>query len=81
MKAFAHNNLTYSKWQILDSSKLTEFSDDNVKLDKHKKFSKQVENTVGKGEIACYSVLKRFTQQTLKNKDLFGKGLEMTQMT
>ena len=34
------------------SSKLKEFADDNFKFDKNRrKFSKQVENTVGKGEI------------------------------
>ena len=38
---------------MLDSSKLKEFADDNFKLDKYgRKFSKRVENTVGKGEIA-----------------------------
>ena len=42
---------------------------------------KQVENTVGKGEIAMsnfslsYSVFKRLVLQTCKNQSLFGKGL------
>ena len=37
--------------QILDSSK--EFADDNFKFDENgRKFSKRVENTVGKGDIA-----------------------------
>ena len=41
--------------KILDSSKLKQFADDNFKFDENtRKFSKQVENTVGKGEIACY---------------------------
>ena len=41
--------------QILDSSKLKEFADDNFKFDENsRKLSEQVENTVGKGEIACY---------------------------
>ena len=41
--------------QILDSSKLKEFADDNFKFNENgRKFSKQVENTVGKGEIARY---------------------------
>ena len=36
----------------MDSSKLKEFADDNFKLDEiGRKFSKRVENTVGKGEI------------------------------
>ena len=52
------------KRQILDSSKLKEFADDNFKFDKNfTKFSRRVENTVGKGEIAR------------KNQGLFGKGL------
>ena len=39
--------------QILDSSKLKEFADDNFKLDENgRKLTKQEENTVGKGEIA-----------------------------
>ena len=41
--------------QILDSSKLKEFAYDNLKFDENgRKLSKQVENTVGKGEIAFY---------------------------
>ena len=32
--------------------KLEEFADDNFELTKMAKFSKRVENTVGKGEIA-----------------------------
>ena len=38
--------------QIQNSSKLKEFTDDNFKFDENgRKLSKQVENTVGKGEI------------------------------
>ena len=45
----------FPKQQILDSSKLKEFADDNFKFDKNgKKFSRQVENSAGKEEIACY---------------------------
>ena len=41
------------KRQILDSSKLKEFADDNFNLDENgERFSKWLENTVGKGEIA-----------------------------
>ena len=48
-----------------------------------RKFSKRVENTVGKGEIARYeqfllfphSVFKILVLQTRKNQGLFGKGL------
>ena len=53
------------------------------------KFSKRVENTVGKGEVARYEqfllvtsnfsfshiVFKRLVLQTCKNQGLFGKGL------
>ena len=47
------------KRQVLDSSKLKEFADDNFKSDGNdEKFSKRVENNVGKGEIArCEQVL------------------------
>ena len=49
------------KWQILHSSKLKDFEDDNCKFDENgRKFSKWVENTVGKGEIACYKQLLLF---------------------
>ena len=45
--------LTLFKRQILDSSKLKEFADGNFKFDENgTKFSKSVENTVTKGEIA-----------------------------
>ena len=41
--------------QLLDSSKLKEFTDDNFKFDKNgKKLSKRVKNTVEEGEIARY---------------------------
>ena len=39
--------------KILDSSKRREVTDDNFRVDENgRKFSKRVENTVGKGEIA-----------------------------
>ena len=45
----------FPKRQILDSSKLKEFADDNSKLDENgRKFFKRVENTVGEGKSACY---------------------------
>ena len=45
--------LPVPKQQIVDSSKLKEFANDNFKLyEKDREFSKWVENTVGKGEIA-----------------------------
>ena len=43
----------FPKQQILDSPKLKELADDNFKFDESgRKFSKWVENTVTKGEIA-----------------------------
>ena len=55
---------------------LKEFADDNFELGENgRKFSKQVENTVGGGETARYeqfllshSVFKRFSPQTHKNQ-------------
>ena len=43
----------FPKGQILNSSKLKELADDNFKFDENgRKFSKRIENTEGKGEIA-----------------------------
>ena len=45
-----------------------DFADDNFKFDENgKKFSKRVENTVGKGEIACYEQFLLFLQCFQKN--------------
>ena len=50
-----------TRQQILDSSKLREFADDNFKFDENgRKLSKRVENTVGKGEIAHYEQFLHF---------------------
>ena len=57
------NILPFLKRQILDSSKLKEFADDNFKFDKNgRKFSKRVENTEGKREIARYEPFLLFPQ-------------------
>ena len=49
--------------QIVDSSKLKEFADDNFKFDENgRKSSNRVENTVGKGEIAHYEQFLLFPQ-------------------
>ena len=52
--------------------------------DNGRKFSRRLENTVEKGEIACYkqcllfpTVFSRLVLQTRKNKGLFGKGLAL----
>ena len=50
-KVLIHQPIT--RQQILDTSKLQDFADNNLKSDKNgRKLSKWVENTVGKGEIA-----------------------------
>ena len=53
----------FPKQQILDPSKLKEFTANNFKFDENgRKFSKQVENTVGNGEIAHYEQFLLFPQ-------------------
>ena len=48
---------------ILDWSKLKQIEDDIFKFDENsRKFSKRVENTVGKGEIARYEQFLLFPQ-------------------
>ena len=49
--------------KILESSKLKEIVNNNFIFDcKGSRFSKPVENTVGKGEIACYKQFLLFPQ-------------------
>ena len=58
----------FKKNQILDSSKLKEFADDNFKLDENsRKFPHWVENTIEKGEIACNEQFLLFPQFCLKD--------------
>ena len=53
----------FPKQQILDSSKLKGFADNNFKFDKNgRMFFKWVENTVVKGEIARYEQFLLFPQ-------------------
>ena len=60
--------------EILDSSKLKDFADDNFKFDENgRKLSKQVENTVGKGEIARY---EQFLLFPVFSKGLFPRGVK-----
>ena len=48
---------------ILDSSRLKAFADDNFELNENgRKFSNQIENTAGKGEIARYEQFLLFQQ-------------------
>ena len=59
----------FPKRQIVDSSKLREFSDDNFKFGENDgKFFKWLENTVGKGEIARHEQFSPFP--TVFSKDL-----------
>ena len=53
----------FARQQILDSSKLKKFADNKFKFDENcRKLSKQVENNVGKGEIAHYEQFLLFLQ-------------------
>ena len=61
--------------QILDSSELKEFANDNFKFDENgRKLSKWVENTVGKGEIAHLQAISPFP--TAFSKGLFPRGVK-----
>ena len=52
---------------LLDSSKLKEFEDNNFLFDENgRKFSKWVENTVGKGIIALYKQFSHFHTSVFK---------------
>ena len=52
-----------TRQQILDSSKMKEFADNNFRFDKNgTELSKRVENTMGKGEIAHYEQFLLFPQ-------------------
>ena len=53
--------------KFLYSFKVKRFADDNFKFyDNGKKFSKRIENTVGRGEIACYVQFLLFPQRFQK---------------
>ena len=66
--------LTHYQRTNLDSSKLKEFADNNFKFDENgRKLSKQVENTVGKGEIARY---EQFLLFPVFSKGLFHRGVK-----
>ena len=54
---------------------MKEFADDDFKIDENgRKFSKQVENTVGKGELARYVFSKDFCYRHGKTRACLGKG-------
>ena len=55
--------LTHYQTTNFRSSKLKEFADDDFRFDEYgRKLSRKVENTVGKGEIACYEQFLLFPQ-------------------
>ena len=63
--------------QILYSSKLREFADDNFKFDENgRKLSEQVENTVGKGEISPFPTVfsSEMYCRHVKARACLGKG-------
>ena len=76
-------SVLFSRLFYNNSSKLKEFADDNSKFDENgRKFSKWIENTVGKKKLLitsnfffALSVFKRLVLQTHKNQGLFGKGI------
>ena len=61
---------------FIDSSKLRDFADDNSRFDENdRKFSKRVENTVGKGKIVCPTVFsKDFYCRHVNTKACLGKS-------
>ena len=78
-------SLPFHNQQILDSSNLKEFADDNIKSDENgRKFSEWLENTVRKKEKLLvmsnfsfsHCVFKFLVLEIRKNQVLFGKGLE-----
>ena len=72
----------FPKRQILNYSKLKDLADDSIKFDENGiKFSKQVENIVGKGGIAHYEQFLLFPQcfqdlncRHVKTRACLGKG-------
>ena len=68
---------------------MKEFAGNNFKFyENGRKFSKRIENSVGKGEITrneqfsfTHSVLKRHVLRTGKNQGFFGKGLKMRSLS
>ena len=72
--AICQAHLTHYRQQILYSSKLKEFADDNFKFDENgSKLSKRVENIMGKGEIARY---EQFLLFRVFSKGLFPRGVK-----
>ena len=69
----------FPKQQILDSSKMKEFAEDNFEFDENgNEFSKRLENAVGKGEIARYEQFLLFPQcfPTVVSQDLYRRHVK-----
>ena len=67
----------FTKLQILDSSKLKGFAEDNSKFNEEgRKFSKRVENTVGKEAISPFPkvFLKDLYCRPIKTRTCLAKG-------
>ena len=66
--------MPFPKQQISHSSKLKEFADDNLKFDgRGRKFSKRVENTVGKGNCSLRAISPF---PTVFSKDVYSKHVK-----
>ena len=85
---FQHHSICHLQLAFkLVQFKILLCADNNFRFDEYgRKFSKQIENTAGKAEIArneqfsfSHSVFKRLVLQTCKNQGLFGKGLRVNQ--
>ena len=67
--------LPFPKRQILDTSKLIELADVNFKFDENgSKFSKRVENTVGKWTNCSLQAISPFP--TVFSKDLYSRRVK-----
>ena len=65
-----HNHKPFPKLQILESSKLKEFADDNFKFDEDdRKFSKQITKHCGKRRNCLLQAISPFP--TVFSKDLY----------
>ena len=61
----------------MDSPKLNEFADDSLNFDENsRKFSKQIENTAGKGEIDRYAEFLLFPQCFQKACTVIGGAMD-----
>ena len=67
-----HISLPFFKRQILDSTKLKEFADDNITSDEN---GEKEKSFVTNNFSFSHSVFRRLVLQMRKNQGLFGKGL------